>query len=138
MNSKLATYRSVYVHGSVAGADPHGLVLMLMNGVMERLATARGCIERRDVMSKAKLLHSCVTLVAELRGSLNLTQGGPLAQNLDDLYDYMTRRLLLANAEDNISCITEVERLLGEVRSGWIAIGPEVRKSAQLTVHDAA
>jgi flagellar secretion chaperone FliS len=138
VNSKLATYRSVYVHGGVAGADPHGLVLMLMNGVMERLATARGCIERRDIVSKAKLLHSCVTLVAELRGSLNLTQGGPLAQNLDDLYDYMTRRLLLANAEDNISCITEVERLLGEIRSGWIGIGPEVRKTTQPTVHDAA
>jgi len=133
-NSKLAAYRSAYAHGGVAGADPHGLVLMVLNAAMERLASARGCIERRDVMSKAKLLHSCVTLVAELRGSLNLAQGGVLAQNLDDLYDYMTRRLLLANAENNIACIAEVERLLGEIRAAWIQIGPEVRKSARLAI----
>ncbi len=136
-NSKLAAYRSAYAHGGVAGADAHGLVLMVLNAAMERLASARGCIERHDVASKAKLLHSCVTLVAELRGSLNLAQGGTLAQNLDDLYDYMTRRLLLANAENNIACIMEVERLLGEIRAAWVQIGPEVRKPAQPQVRDA-
>jgi len=49
----------------------------------------------------------------------------------------MTRRLLLANAENSIACIVEVERLLGEIRAAWIQIGPEVRKSAQPQVRDA-
>ena len=43
-----------------------------------------------ETRRKAGLLHSAVILVAELRGSLNLQDGGPLAQNLNDLYDYMT------------------------------------------------
>ncbi|MGH8323581.1 MAG: flagellar export chaperone FliS, partial [Steroidobacteraceae bacterium] len=107
------------------------LVLMLMNAAKERMATARGCIERRETAHKARLLHSCVTIIAELRGSLNMTEGGALPQNLSDLYDYMIRRLLLANAEDNVACITEVEHLLAEIRSAWIAIGPQVRASAR-------
>lgn len=126
-NSKLAAYQSVSVHGGVANSDPHGLVLMLMDGAVERLATARGCMERGEVVKKAKLLHSCVSLVAELRGSLNLAQGGSLAQNLSDLYEYMTRQLLRANADNNAACIAEVLSLLGEIRSAWVAIGPEVR-----------
>jgi len=126
-NSKLAAYQSVSVHGAVAGADPHRLVLMLMDGILERLAIARACIERGDIARKAQLLHSCTTLIAELRGSLNMQQGGALARNLSDLYEYMARQVLRANADSSIEFIKEVASLLGEVRGAWVAIGPEVR-----------
>ena len=125
-NSKLAAYQSVSVHGNVAAADPHRL-LMLMDGVMERMAVARACIERGDVAKKARLLHSCVTLLGELRSSLNIQQGGALARNLSELYDYMMRQLLRANLESNSNYIKEVSSLLGEVRGAWTAIGLEVR-----------
>ena len=130
-NSKLAAYQSVSVHGGVAGADPHGLVLMLMDAAVERLASARGCIERGEIVRKAKLLHSCVTIIGELRGNLDLARGGQLAQNLHDLYDYMVRQVLRANVENNIGCVVEVLSLLGEIRGAWVAIGPEVRQMAR-------
>jgi len=130
-NSSLAAYQTTSVHGGVANADPHRLVQMLMDALAERLNTARGCIENGEVGRKAKLLHSCVTLVAELRGSLNLTDGGELAQNLDNLYDYMTRQLLKANANGDAALVIEVSGLLNEIRGAWVAIGPEVRKAAQ-------
>ena len=128
-NSMISAYKSVSIHGAVAGADPHRLVMMLMDGVMERLAVARASIERGDIARKAKLLHSCNTLLGELRGSLNMTHGGPLARNLNELYEYMMRQLLRANADSNIEQIKEVSSLLGEVRSAWTAIGPEVRQT---------
>jgi flagellar protein FliS len=127
--SNLAAYQSVSVHGGVANADPHGLVMMLMDACAERLTIAAGCIERRDTARMAKALHSCVTIVAELRGSLNLAAGGPLATNLSNLYDYMMRQLLLANAGRNAALVREVQGLLNEVRSAWNAIGPQVRSS---------
>jgi flagellar protein FliS len=128
-NSKLAAYQSVSVHGNVAAADPHRLVQMLMDGVMERLAIAKACIERGEIAKKAKLLHSCVTLLGELRGSLNLQNGGELARNLSELYDYMVRQLLRANLNSDVEYIKEVSSLLGEVRSAWVAIGPEVSRT---------
>jgi len=130
-NSSLAAYHTVSVHGGIANADPHRLVQMVMDAMAERLNTARGCIERGETARKAKLLHSCVTLVAELRGSLNLAEGGELAQNLNNLYDYMARRLLLANVQNDANMVSEISGLLNEVRGAWIAIGPEVRKGAQ-------
>ena len=130
-NSGLSAYNSVSVHGGVASADPHRLVQMLLDAAAERMLTARGCIERGETVRKAKLLHSCVILIAELRGSLNLADGGSLAQNLRDLYEYMTRQLLLANLNDDTGRITEVLGLLGNIRSAWAEIGPQVRQSAQ-------
>jgi flagellar secretion chaperone FliS len=132
-NAKLAAYQTVSVHGGVANADPHTMVQMLMDAGVERMATARGCIERGERARQAKLLHSCVMIIGELRGSLNTVEGGPLAQNLSDLYDYMIRQLLLANAKSDAGCVLEVSRLLDEIRSAWIAIGPEVRKAARVS-----
>lgn len=129
-NSKLAAYQSVSAHGAVAGADPHALVQMLMDAAVERLTTARACIERGEIARKAKLLHSAVVLIAELRGSLDLKKGGELAQNLSDLYEYMARRLIQANLSSDAHAITEVLSLLGEIRGAWVAIGPEVRRGA--------
>lgn len=127
-NSKLAAYQSVSVHGGVANADPHGLVLMLMDAAVERMTAARGCLEHGEIMRKAKLLHSCISIIAELRGCLDMARGGAIAQNLSDLYDYMQRQLLRANADNNAACISEVLSLLAEIRSAWVAIGPEVRQ----------
>lgn len=130
-NSKIAAYQSVVAHGGVANEDPHRLVLMLFDGVLERLAQARGCLERKargDIALKAQLLTQCMQIVGELRGSLNLADGGALAQNLSDLYEYMLRQLLRANAENDIERIREVGALLTEIRGAWVAIAPELRK----------
>jgi flagellar secretion chaperone FliS len=129
-NAKLAAYQSNAVHGRVAAADQHGLVLMLMDAALERMTSARGCLERRELVRKTKLLHSCVSIIAELRGSLNTAEGGAIAQNLSALYDYMMRRLLRANIENSTRCVTEVLSLLSELRTVWVSIGPQVRPPA--------
>ena len=125
--SKVAAYRSVNAHGIVASSDPHGLVLSLFDAIIGRLMAARACIEQGKIAGKAGLLHSSVTLLGELRGSLDLQKGGSLAQNLSDLYDYMVRRVLHANLNNDKAALGEVLGLLGEIREAWAAIGPEVR-----------
>ena len=62
-NFKLAAYQSVSVHGGVANADPHAMVLMLMDAASERIATARGCIERGEIPRQARLLRIEVRLL---------------------------------------------------------------------------
>lgn len=136
--AKLAAYRSVSAHGALADSHPHALVLTLLDAAQERMTAARACIERGDTRRKAGLLHSAVVLIAELRGSLDMQRGGPLAQNLSDLYEYMARRLMLANLNSDATAVTEVIGLLAEVRGAWVAIGPEVRAQSSQTAASAA
>lgn len=126
-NANVAAYQSAAIHGGVASADPHHLVTMLMDAALERMNSARGCIEHNNVVSKTKLLYNCVQLLAELRGTLDMEKGGAIAQNLSDIYDYMVRRLLLANVHSDATAIVEVSSLLREIREGWIAIGADVQ-----------
>lgn len=133
-NAKLAAYQSVSVHGGVANADPHAMVLMLMDAALERMSIARGCIERKETARQAKLLHSCVQIVGELRGSLNMTEGGPLAQNLSDLYEYVISRLVLANSRSDCAGVLEAASLMEEIRGAWFAIGSEVRNAPRVAM----
>ena len=130
-NSKLAAYQSVSVHGGVAGADPHRLVLMLMDGALERMAMARGCIERGEIVRKAQLLHSCVSIIARAA-----RQPQPRARRRAGAESERPVRLHDAPAaacQRREQCRTDQgsDSLLGEIRSAWVAIGPEVRQMAR-------
>src|SRR5262245_663758 len=100
--AKLAAYNSVSAHGGVAAADPHRLIVMLMDGALERITTARGCMARGETAEKARLLNRAISIVAELRSSLDMKAGGQIAMNLNELYDYMCRRLLQATSENRV------------------------------------
>jgi flagellar protein FliS len=126
-SNKLAAYSSVAAHGGVAANDPHLLILMLMDGAIERMAMARGCLEAGDIGQKAALLQRVVQILGELRQSLDLERGGALALNLRELYDYMERQLLRANVENKTVFIDEVRSLLGEIRQAWQAVPLELR-----------
>ncbi len=136
--AKLAAYRSVSAHGALADTHPHALVLTLLEATQERMSAARACIDQGDMRRKAGLLHSAVVLIAELRGSLDLQRGGPLAENLSNLYEYMARRLMHANLNSDATAVAEVLGLLAEVRGAWVAIGPEVRGQSSRSAMSAA
>ena len=123
--AKLAAYSTVSVHGGVAAADPQRLILLLMDGALERIAGARGCMERTDIGSKAQLLNRAIQIVGELRGSLDVTKGAEIAANLDALYDYMCRRLLEASLKNDVKVLDEVAKLLRELRDAWSQLPKE-------------
>ena len=125
--AKLAAYSSAQAHGGVAAADPHRLIVMLMDGALERIATARGCLIRGETADKARLLNRAVSIIGELRSSLDLKAGGQVAANLGELYDYMCRRLLKATAENRVELLDEVTKLLSDIRTAWVAIPNEAR-----------
>jgi len=126
-SSTLAAYQTVATHGGVAAADPHRLIVMLMDGALDRIAQARGCIQHHALGQKNHLLHAAVSIVEELRASLDLKMGGTIAANLDDLYDYCCRQLIKANMQNHAPTLDEVTHLLGEIRSAWIALPQEAR-----------
>ena len=126
--SAVSEYARVGASTRVVNADPHALILMLMNGALDSMAAARGSVERGAVEEKGRSLSRAIAIIDGLRASLDRSASPALADNLDDLYDYMGRRLLHANLRDDIAAIDEVAGLLREIRSAWEAIPPELRQ----------
>ena len=120
--SAMKQYQRVSVQSEVFEASPHRLIQMLMQGGLERIAQARGAIERDVSADKGELIGKAISIIGGLREPLDHQVGGELSQNLDRLYEYMISRLVEANRENDVSRLDEVSSLLREVKSGWDAI----------------
>jgi flagellar protein FliS len=107
----LSQYSNTAVQAGVAAASPHRLIQMLMEGALDKIA---------------KHIGWAISIVGGLRSSLDLDRGGEIARNLDDLYDYMDRRLVTANVENSIEILDEVTALLRQIKEAWDAIGGQV------------
>jgi flagellar secretion chaperone FliS len=120
-------YSSVKVQSSVEDASPHRLIQMLFEGALERIAQAKGAMLQNQIAKKGELIGKAVAIVGGLQGSLNDSEGGRLAANLDSLYDYIIRRLIQANHENKPEYLDECGKLIAGVKTAWDAIGPEVK-----------
>ncbi|TAL72568.1 MAG: flagellar export chaperone FliS [Rhodanobacter sp.] len=122
MRSASALYQQTRAVGRVENADPHQLIGMLYDGAIERIGQARNHVRSGDVTAKGAAIGKAIAIIGELRASLDMKAGGALAERLDALYDYINRRLLFAQLNDNERALAECVDLLGEVRDGWRGI----------------
>lgn len=113
------------VESEVNYASPFRIIQMLMEGALTKLATAKGCIARNDIAEKSRQITWGMNIIQGLRTSLDAEKGGDIAANLDSLYEYMGRRLLEANVNNDAAIIDEVITLLREIKAGWDAIPAE-------------
>lgn len=125
--SGVASYGRVATEAQVTYASPHRLVQMLMEGALDKMAMAKGQITRNDLEGKSKHISWAVSIINGLRGSLDFNQGGEIAINLDNLYEYMTRRLMEANTTNSIEILDEISSLLAEIKSAWDALPENVK-----------
>jgi len=121
-------YKSVDLGSAVASASPHQLIAMLYDGALTALATAKGCIVRKDIEARTKQLNKANAIILGLRDFLDHEKGGEVAVNLDALYEYMTRTIMEANAEQSSEKIQEVIELILELKIGWNGMPLEIKK----------
>jgi flagellar secretion chaperone FliS len=125
----LNRYRDAGVLAEVNDASPHRLIQMLFEGALERIAMARGAMQQGDVALKGERISRAIDIIEGLRAHLDVEKGGPVAANLESLYEYMGRRLAEANARNDAAILDEVANLIREVKAGWDAI-PGVRDTS--------
>jgi flagellar protein FliS len=123
----LNEYQQIGVQSKVNSSNPHSLVAMLLDGLLEKLARAQGALERGDLNNKGVALSSGIRIIDGLRASLDYQRGGDIATNLGSMYDYMERRLVEANARSDSQIVAEVVSLVNEIKDGWDSIPAEYR-----------
>ena len=129
MNATTAinAYTNVGLETSVATADPHKLILLLYQGALLAISSAKNQMLRKEIAAKGKYISQAIMIIEEgLKASLDKNAGGELAQNLSDLYEYMSQRLLIANLRNDVDALDEVSRLLSELKGAWEEIRPLV------------
>lgn len=133
MNATTAirAYAKIGVESGVTSADPHKLISMLYQGALLAIANAKNGIMRKDIPAKGAAISKAITIINEgLNASLDKNVGGPLAQNLSSLYEYMCTRLIVANLKNDMAALNEVARLLADLKEAWEDIRPNAVQAA--------
>lgn len=123
-------YKKDGLKQAVASADPHRLTLMLMQGVIDKLAYAKGCINRGDLKGRSDHVSKAIAIFINLRETLNPSVGGEFAENMSNLYGYMIDKLTEIDTENGLDCIDEVIGLFNPLKEAWAAIPEQAKQEA--------
>jgi flagellar protein FliS len=122
--SALNAYSQVNVDSSIASASPHKLISMLFDGAIVAVFHGKSYMLQGNIAAKGESISKAIAIIDEgLKISLDEEAGGEMAKNLKALYEYMSYRLLMANARNDLTGLDEVARLLGELKGAWEQIG---------------
>ncbi len=126
-NRALSTYASVDLVSAVNSASPLQLILLLYDGAIGSLATAKGHMQDMKFAEKGRLISKAIGIIEGLRSVLDFERGGEISKNLNDLYEYMKHRLTIANLKNDPEGPAEVIRLLNDLRTAWAKLDEKER-----------
>ena len=126
----IESYGQVKVSTGASQSNNVELIQMLFDGLIESLSTAKGHIQHNNVSEKSKAIARASRIVLGLQGALDFEKGGDLAANLNELYNYVTRRLLHVNARNDLKALEEIHGLMTEIRSAWETVPALIPRTA--------
>jgi len=133
MKRGVNAYANVGLETGVASASPLKLIIMLYDGALAALLGAKANMAAGNIAAKGSAISKAITIIDNgLRASLDKSAGGEIADNLDALYDYMSRRLLQANLKNDVAIVEEIHGLLADLRGAWVSIGDKNEQSAAM------
>ncbi|MBQ9275658.1 MAG: flagellar export chaperone FliS [Succinivibrio sp.] len=128
---KLNAYRQTGLQAEMTVADPYVITRMMYQGISDRLAQAKGALERGDLATKASRLSSAAALLENLRSTLDFSADKNLAQILYDIYSFMLEKIADAAIELTSGPIDAAIKVLAPIKAAWEKIPVSEREKAQ-------
>lgn len=122
-------YKKVAAETDMHVASPYRIIQMLMQGALDRIHVAKGLMQEQNYGPMGQQISLAISIIDNLRVSLDHSINPQLTEALESLYDYMMMKLFEANVKKDVALLDEVAKLIKEIKSGWDAI-PEDAQNA--------
>ncbi|HCH3938494.1 TPA: flagellar export chaperone FliS [Vibrio parahaemolyticus] len=123
MDSGYDSYQQVDLDAQAAAANPHQLVIMLIDGLLDEIERIRGHLAAKRLAEKGAGINKCMNILIGLTSALDDENGGEIAENLRQLYDFCQVELYYASVQNDADRLMNVERVMGNIREGWMNFG---------------
>jgi len=121
-----------YRKTEVQSRTPLELVVMLYDGALRFIGVATDAIARGDIRGRSEAISRALAIVSELQSTLDVERGGEMAASLDDMYRYLTQRMVQATVKNDAAPLDEAKRLLETLRDGWQQIAANAAATAPM------
>ncbi len=106
-----------YSNNKVLTASPAELVLMLYDGAIKFCNIAMTAIDAKNIPKAHTNIVKAQKIIDHLRITLDMSY--PVAQDFDNIYAYVAKRLVEANVSKDKEILEEVCTHLRSVRDTW-------------------
>ena len=120
-----------YKNNKVNAASGPELTLMLYDGTIKFLNIASFAIDNKDVQKAHTNIMKTEKIIDYLRNTLDMKY--PVAQDFENMYSYIARRLVEANMTKDKEIVDEINEHMHAIRDNWI----EVMKANHIAVKEA-
>jgi|SRR3712207_1789275 len=110
---------NAYKTNSVNYASKEQLLLMIVDGAVKFAKIGRQAIVDKNIMKAHENLVKTQDIFYELMASLDVSKGGQWANDLMRLYDFIVKRLSMANIKKDVAIMDEVIPLIEDIRDMW-------------------
>ncbi|MBF9014722.1 MULTISPECIES: flagellar export chaperone FliS [unclassified Oceanispirochaeta] len=115
---------NAYRQTKVKTASQGRLIVMLYDEALKQLDI--GIEEMNRPQKRLDKVHNCIVktqdVITELMASLDFEKGGDIATNLYNLYMFFNKQLLQANMDKTSDSLSEIRRMMNELRTAWASI----------------
>jgi flagellar secretion chaperone FliS len=126
------TYAGYSAYNRIANTiDSKEMILVkLLDGTVRFVQAARAGLEAGNPRTKGENISRAIAIITELDFALDRDMGGDLVENLSGLYQYILKRLTLANLRNDDRVLGEVEGLLLTIKEGFVEALKQVSSEA--------
>jgi len=118
-----------YKNASVMTASKERLLIMMYDGLVQKLQLAAEALRREQATEAHMQLVKCQNIILELKNSLKMEYD--ISHSLSQLYDYYYRRLVEANVNKSIEPVQEVLPAIEGLRSTWMKAAIKVKEEKE-------
>ncbi|QIZ76800.1 flagellar export chaperone FliS [Ferrimonas lipolytica] len=118
-NDPFAAYQQSSVEARAASANQHDLVRMLLEACLDELTKIEGHIDNRRIAEKGASVDKCLNIIMGMDAMLDMENGGELAANLHQLYDFCHRQLLSASINSDTTKLAPIVQVITDINDGW-------------------
>ncbi len=120
-----------YKNNKIMNATGPELTLMLYDGAIKFLNLADYAIENKDIQKAHTNIIKVEKIIDYLRNTLDMKYA--VAQDFENMYSYIARRLVEANIHKDGEIIKEINGHMHAIRDNWV----EVMRANNIIVKDA-
>lgn len=120
-----------YKATSVKSAGREKLLLMMYEGAIKFNKRAIIACEKKDIAARGENIGRVYDIILELMNTLDHKVGGNIAEQLEQLYMFMTDQLTKANVSGQPEPLQEVLKILEILHDGWVQAVNKIKENEQ-------
>jgi flagellar protein FliS len=120
----IENYLNNEIQNKVSHENPHKIIEDVLIELRNNINTLITCFEYKHSISEAKSnsYSKSLTAIYILQSSLDRENGGEIAENLNDLYDYCRRTIIKSFTNKDVKSLYSVLEISNEILEGWTSI----------------